>query len=59
MGEQYASRRQPIEVRSQGLRMSLQTADPVIQIVDRNKQHIGMLACFRTTAGDGDKAGDQ
>ena len=40
VGKQRAPRRQSINIRSLGLRMPAKTPDPVIQVVDRDEQHI-------------------
>ena len=38
--EQHAARSQPIHVRRQRLRMALQAADPVVEIIDRDEEHV-------------------
>ncbi len=44
IGEQGSSFRQSIDVGSLHLRMSIQTSDPVIQIVDGDEEHIRLGA---------------
>ena len=39
--EEYASRCKPIDVGCLGLRMTTETTDPVIQIIDGKKQNVG------------------
>lgn len=41
VAEQHASRSKSVDVRGERLRVSLQTADPVVQIVNSDHQHIG------------------
>ncbi len=41
--EQHAAGRQPIDVRRPCLRMPAQATDPVIEIVDRDEQHVRLV----------------
>lgn len=41
IGEKRASPRESIDVWCSGLRMSPQTTDPVIQVVDGNQENVG------------------
>ncbi len=50
--EQHAAHGEPVDIRSQSLRMPIHTADPVIQIVDSDEQNIG-LVCGEGSSGGG------
>jgi len=43
-GKKYASSSQPVKVWRFGIRMTAQTAYPVIQIIDSDKKYVGPLA---------------
>jgi hypothetical protein len=51
IGKQYAFCCQPVYVRGNGLWMSGQTAGPIIQIIERDKQYIGLRFLLGCTAG--------
>ena len=54
VGEESAAGGQPVHVRRLNLRMTLEAADPVVQIVDGDHQDIGtVVGCWR---GDGGEA---
>jgi len=40
IGESHAHRGQSIEIRSFSLRVAAEVSDPVIQVIDSNKQYI-------------------
>ena len=43
VGEEHAAAREAVEVRRPCLRMTAQNADPVIEIVDRNEEDVGLF----------------
>ena len=45
--KQYSARREPIEVRRLRLRMPAEAADPVVEVVHREKQDVGPLVTGR------------
>ena len=48
VGEKCSSCGQAIEIWSLGLRVTAKATDPVIEVVDRNKQDIGTLSGLAT-----------
>ena len=65
VGEEHATAREAVEVRRPCLRMSAQNADPVIEIVDRNEEDIGLFDRRRSSGfvqaseDDGGQEGEQ
>ncbi len=58
VGKQSAPRCQSINIRSSGLRMPTKAPDPVIQVINRDEQHIRprfRRACFNTNQDSEDK----
>lgn len=53
VGKKCAHLGQPVDVRRLGLRVTTKTADPVVQIVDRNEQDIGLrtFSCRKKERG--------
>ena len=47
IGEQRAARGEPIDVGCFDLRMTTQTADPIVLIIDRQEQHIRLIRAQR------------
>ena len=45
VSEEHAARGQPIEIRRDRLGVPAETADPVVEIVHRNEEDIGLVRC--------------
>ena len=41
IGEQHPAGGKAVDVGGEGLRVTFQATDPVIQVIDRNEQHVG------------------
>lgn len=57
--ERGAARRQPVEMRSLGHRMTTQMADPVVLIVDGDEEDIWLRREGERRAGRGDQECDE
>ena len=51
IGEQGSARRETIEMRSFDERMTAEAADPIILIVNRDEEYVGMLDLFHGAGG--------
>jgi hypothetical protein len=49
--ERHPARRQPIDVRRPHLRVPAQRANPIVQVVRRDEEHVGVLALRRQRRG--------